>query len=211
MEDNAAPFICAIECHSETHVQGAPVKKTSQKSSEKRKFSDAAVKAKTGKVCREWFAILNKAGAKKWKHSEIATYLYREQNVGMWWCQMVANEYEHAHGLREAFQTSAGDFAASVGRTLPVAASRVYRLCADDKLRRKWLGAAKIEVTTATKNKSIRAAWDGNKTRVNIYFYPKGTNKVQLALEHIKLKSAREVAKMKTFWFAALNRLEKAL
>lgn len=177
----------------------------------KTSFSDDAVKAKTGRVWREWFTILNKAGAKKWKHREIATFLYKEQGVGMWWCQMVANEYEHAHGLREAFQTSAGDYAANVGRTLPVAASKVYRLCADDKLRRKWLGAAKIEVTTATKNKSIRAAWDGNKTRVNIYFYPKGAKKVQLALEHIKLKSVREVAKMKTFWFAALNRLEKAL
>lgn len=175
----------------------------------KTSFSDEAVKAKTGKVWREWFAILNKAGAKKWKHKEIAIFLYKEQGVSMWWCQMVANEYERAYGLREKFQTCTGEFAANVGRTLSAPVAKVYRAWADEKHRRKWLGAAKIDITTANKNKTIRAAWDGNKTRVNVYFYIKGPSKVQLALEHMKLKSSKEVLKMKSYWFSALNRLEK--
>lgn len=177
------------------------VKKTS--------ISDEAVKGKTGKVWREWFAILNRAGAKKWKHKDIAIFLYEKQGVGMWWCQMVANEYERAYGLREKFQTCTGEFAANVGRTLAAPVAKVYKAFADDQQRRKWLGAAKIEISTANKNKTIRAAWDGNKTRVNVYFYVKGPSKVQLALEHMKLKSAKEVLKMKSYWFSALNRLEK--
>ena len=180
-----------------------------KKTEKKTKFSNEAVKAKTGKVWKEWFAILDKAGARKWKHSEIATYLYKEQGVGMWWCQMVAVEYEKAHGLRAKFQTSSGTFAANSGRTLAAPVAKVYKAWRDEKQRRKWLGAAIMEITTATKNKSLRAAWDGNKSRLSVYFYVKGPGKVQVAIDHMKLASAREVAKMKSYWFAALNRLEK--
>ncbi|HUO34220.1 MAG TPA: hypothetical protein VMU43_04455 [Candidatus Acidoferrum sp.] len=180
-----------------------------KKAGKKTKFSDEAVKVKTGKVWKEWFAILNKAGARKWKHSEIATYLYKEQGVGMWWCQMVAVEYEKAHGLREKFQTSTGDFAANAARTFTTPVAKIYRAWTDDKLRRKWLGAAKMEITTATKNKSVRAAWNGNKSRLSVNFYSKGPKKVALAVDHMRLGSAKEVAKMKAYWFSALNRLEK--
>ncbi|HTV57723.1 MAG TPA: hypothetical protein VMD77_02085 [Candidatus Baltobacteraceae bacterium] len=176
----------------------------------KASFSDEAVKAKTGKAWREWFAILDKAGAKKWKHSEIARHLHEKRGLPGWWCQMVAVEYERARGLRVKFQGSSGSFAANVGRTLPVAAAKVYKVWVNEKQRRKWLGAAKMEITTQRKNKVIRAAWNGNESRINVAFYPKGPKKVQIAMDHMKLKSAKEVAKMKTFWFAALNRLEKA-
>jgi len=179
------------------------------KSTKKASFSDEAVKAKTGKVWREWFAILNKAGAKKWKHKDIAVFLYEKQGVPRWWCQMVAVEYEKAHGLRAEFQTSSGTFAANSGRTLAAPVAKVYKAWTDEKQRRKWLGAAKMEITTATKNKSLRAAWDGNKSRLSVYFYLKGPGKVQVAIDHMKLASAKEVAKMKSYWFAAFNRLEK--
>lgn len=179
------------------------------KATKKASFSDEAVKAKTGKAWREWFAILNKAGAKKWRHAEIATYLYKEQGVGMWWCQMVAVEYERAHGLREKYQGSTGEFAANAGRTLGAPLAKVYEAWADDKKRKKWLGAAKMVITTANKNKSIRASWNGNLSRMSVYFYAKGPEKVQIAVDHMKLTSTKEAAKMKSFWFSALNRLEK--
>lgn len=175
----------------------------------KTKFSDEAVKAKTGKVWKEWFALLNKAGAKQWKHSEIATCLYKNQGVPRWWCQMMAVEYEKAHGLREKFQTSTGDFAANAVRTFTAPVAKIYRVWTDDKQRRKWLGAAKVEITTATKNKSVRAAWSGNKSRLSVNFYPKEPKKIALAVDHMKLGSAKEVAEMKAYWFSALNRLGK--
>ena len=45
-------------------------------------MSDEAVKAKTGKAWKEWFAILDKAGASKLSHPEIVKYLSTEQAVG---------------------------------------------------------------------------------------------------------------------------------
>jgi len=179
------------------------------KSNQKTAFSDEAVKAKTGKVWREWFAILDKAGAKKWTHAETARYLHEKRKVSRWWCQMVAVEYERVRGLREKYQGCTGEFAANSGRTLAAPIARVYKAWTDEKLRRKWLGAARVEITTSTKNKSIRAAWNGNKSRLSVYFYAKGPGKAQIAVDHMKLTSTREAAKMKSYWFSALNRLEK--
>jgi len=55
-----------------------------KKPREAKRSSDEAVKAKTGKVWAEWFRILDKAGAKKWPHKEIAAYLHDKQNVSAW-------------------------------------------------------------------------------------------------------------------------------
>ena len=52
-----------------------------KKPRETKRSSDEAVKAKTGKVWAEWFKILDKAGAKKWPHKEIAMYLYEKKKV----------------------------------------------------------------------------------------------------------------------------------
>ncbi len=52
-----------------------------KKPRETKRSSDEAVKAKTGKVWAEWFKILDKAGARKWPHKEIAEYLHDEQSV----------------------------------------------------------------------------------------------------------------------------------
>jgi hypothetical protein len=175
-----------------------------------RRFSDEAVKAKTGKVRAEWFKILDAAGAKKMKHMEIARHLYDEHKVSGWWSQMVANEYEQVHGLREAHQTCNGDFAAGVSRTLAVPLAKVYRVWADDKARRSWLNGDRMEITTATKNKSIRAKWD-DATRVSVMFYAKGAGKSQVVVDHMKLASAAEADRIKKFWSDALNAMLRSL
>ena len=46
------------------------------------RMSDEAVKAKTGKVWKEWFTILDKAGAKKMTHQEIGRASCRERVFG---------------------------------------------------------------------------------------------------------------------------------
>src|SRR5579863_7088765 len=154
-----------------------------------KKIGGDVVKAKTGKVLADWFRILDSAGAKKWPHKEIATYLKEKEKVASWWCQMVTVEYERARGLREVFQKADGLFAASASRTLDASLSRVYDAWADEAQRAQWLPDVKMEVTTARENKTIRAAWNGNKSRVNIGFYGKGAGRCQVALDHEKLAS----------------------
>ena len=43
------------------------------------RMSDEAVKAKTGKTWKEWFAILDQAGAIKLTHQEIVKQAFRVQ------------------------------------------------------------------------------------------------------------------------------------
>ena len=68
-------------------------------------MSDAAVKAKTGKDWNAWFALMDKAGANKLTHKDIAALLHETYKVPGWWSQMVTVEYERARGLRVKFQT----------------------------------------------------------------------------------------------------------
>jgi hypothetical protein len=173
--------------------------------------SDESVKAGTGKAWKEWFAILDKAGAKKMAHSDISKHLYEKCKVGPWWCQMVAVEYERERGLRDMHQKCDGEYAASGSRTMAVPIAKLYSAWVDDGLRRKWIGADKLEISTKTENKSLRGAWDGGKSRLSVNFYPKGPAKTQVAVDHIKLASSKECQQMKDHWFAALGRLQSLL
>jgi hypothetical protein len=124
---------------------------------------------------------------------------------------MVAVAYEHERGIREKFQKCDGEFAASGSRTLKVPLETAYEAWVNEKSRRGWLGASDLEITTATPSKSIRGKWDGGSSRLSVNFYGKGAAKCQVAVDHMKLNSSKECAKMKTFWFDALNRLQSRL
>ena len=62
--------------------------------------NDAVMKA-TGRPWDEWLKVLDRAGAKKMPHKEIALMLSRKFLVAGWWCQMVSVGYEQARGLRK--------------------------------------------------------------------------------------------------------------
>jgi hypothetical protein len=180
-----------------------------KKPRETKRSSDEAVRAKTGKVWADWFKILDKAGATKWAHTEISAYLYEKCKVSPWWSQMVAVGYEHERGLRQKFQKCDGEFSASGSRTLAVPLARAYAAWTDEKLRRRWLPDGKLEITTATPGKYVRGKW--GESRLSVGFYARGAGKAQVAVDHGKLANSRESAKMKTYWFAALNRLQEML
>src|SRR5277367_7183980 len=127
-----------------------------KKPREQKRMGDEAVKERTGKVWADWFKILDKAGAKKWNHKEITGYLVKAEKAGPWWNQMIAVAYEHERGIREKFQKCDGEFAASGSRTLSAPLSKSYNAWAEEKLRERWLPGAVIEITTASRNKSLR-------------------------------------------------------
>jgi hypothetical protein len=181
-----------------------------KKPRETKRSTDKAVKAKTGKVWAEWFEILDKAGAKKWPHKDIAAYLHEKQKVPGWWSQMVSVGYEHERGIRQKFQKCDGEFSAGGSRTVAVPMAKAFAAWTDEKLRQRWLPGAKLEITTATPGKYVRGKWNEN-TRLSVGFYVKGPEKTQVAVDHSKLANSKECAKMKSYWFSALNRLEKTL
>ena len=174
------------------------------------RMSDEAVQAKTGKTWKEWFAILDKAGAKKMTHQEIVKYLNTKQGVGPWWQQMVTVTYEQARGLREVHQKPGG-YEISVSRTINAPIARLYHAFANDKARNAWLAEEGLAVRKATPNKSMRVTWNDVKTSLEISFLLKSDNKSQVVVQHSRLPNAKASATMKAYWGKALDRLRTSL
>ena len=82
-------------------------------------MDDTAVMNATGKALGDWFAILDGRDARELPHKDIARLLQDEYGVSGWWSQSVTVEYEKHTGRRETGQTQAGDYEATVTRTLP--------------------------------------------------------------------------------------------
>lgn len=93
---------------------------------------------------------------------------------------------------------------------MAVPLAKAYVAWTDEKVRSRCLPDAKMEITSATSGKYVRAKWDGD-SRVAVGFFSRGPEKTQVAVDHGKLPNSRECAKMKVFWFEALSRLERAL
>ncbi|HEU4387335.1 MAG TPA: SRPBCC domain-containing protein [Blastocatellia bacterium] len=172
-------------------------------------ISDNAVKAATGRSWAEWFAILNKAGAKKMSHKAIAQYLHDELNCPPWWSQMVTVGYEQKSGRRETHQKPEG-YQVSVSRTLNTTAASLDKAWQNSRTRDRWL-AEPIEIRRSTAKKSLRITWKDKKTSVDVNFYPKGDGKCQVTVQHSKLKDSRAATRMKAFWADALDRLRSVL
>ncbi len=184
--------------------------KNTQPTSKVAGISSEAVAAKTGKTWEQWIAILDKAGAKKMTHKEIAAYLHTQHGVGDWWQQMVTVGYEQARGLRAKHQTPDG-YEASVSKTLAVPISTLYRAWTDEVIRVRWLKRKRLAVRRVTPNKSVRITWVGGKSNVDVQFYARGDAKSQVTVQHNNLASADDVAKMKEFWGKALAALAELL
>jgi uncharacterized protein YndB with AHSA1/START domain len=180
------------------------------KSSTGPRMSDIAVKAKTGKNWKDWFAVLDKAGARKMNHQEIVKLVSEKYDVGPWWQQMVTVTYEQARGLREKYQKPAG-YQISVSRTINAPVAKLYKSFANARSRSLWLPENDFVVRTKTTDKSLRVTWNDDKSSLEINFYPKAADKSQVVVQHSKLPDAKSSAKMKTYWAKALDRLRSSL
>ena len=130
-------------------------------------IKDAAVKKATGKNWAEWFALLDKAGAKNWPHKQIAQWLrdqygeymlafrqaqghstvLRNINLGgspratvEWWCQGVTVAYEKARGLRVLGETKDSGFEIGVQKTLELSPEEAWKFITSPQGLKIWLG-----------------------------------------------------------------------
>ena len=174
------------------------------------RLSDAAVKAKTGKTWKEWFAILDKAGATRMTHQQIVKLLNTSHGVGPWWQQMVTVTYEQQRGMRKVHEKPEG-YEISVSRTIRAPVAKAYKACGSEKSRALWLTEKGLVVRKATVNKCLRVTWKDGKTSLEISFLSKGDDKSQVVVQHRKLADAGSAAKMKTYWGKALDRLRELL
>jgi hypothetical protein len=172
-------------------------------------MSDAAVKAKTGKDWAGWFGALDKAGAARLKHPQIARILHEKHGVPGWWSQMVTVEYELARGLRVRHQTATG-FSVSSSKTIVTTLSALYAATANAAKRKQWFPTGEFELSSQTKNKYFRGSWNGG-GRLEIGFYAKEGGKAQIAVQVNKLARRSDVDRERAAWKAALNKLQTLL
>ena len=81
----------------------------------------------------------------------------------------------------------------------------LYRAFAP-RARKAWLGDAKLAVRKATPNKSMRIAF-GDGTPVDVTFLAKGAGKSLVHIEHRRLPSQAEAARLRAFWAERLAAL----
>lgn len=181
-----------------------------KKTTRQDRFRDEAVRARTGKGWDEWFALLDRAGADRWRHKEIAAYLYERLGCPRWWNQMVAVGYERERGLREKNQTADG-YQVSVSKTVGVPLPVLFAAWQDVRKRRRWLPEEGFKVRKATPDKSLRVSWADGRASVDVLFYAKGDERSQVSVDHRKLPDARAVEHVRRYWTDALGRLAELL
>lgn len=149
------------------------------------RMSDEAVKAKTRKTWKEWFSVLDRAGAKKMTHQEIANYLHTEHAVPPWWTQMVTVTYEQQSGLREKHQRPDG-YQISVSRTINVPLTRLYKSVANEKSRSAWLDEKDLEVRRLLLIRRCASLGRENRT-LSFISIPRVTLRVRLSCNTARL------------------------
>jgi hypothetical protein len=175
-----------------------------------KRISDESVIKSTGKSWNEWFSILNKAGAKKMYHKDIAEYLSKKQNVRDWWSQMVTVQYEQEIKGRRIHETTSG-YQISKSKTFPYSVSKIFNAVISPTPRKVWLKDPDFNITTSTKNKSIRGKWIDGNTNIEFQFYAKDKSKTQLVIQHNKISSIEEVDKLKIYWGKSFEKLNTYL
>lgn len=174
-------------------------------------ISDEAVKKATGKTRAQWFAILDKAGAKKMPHREIVRFLYdkhlgkRKGDIGVtsptgWWSQMVTVEYERARGLRSVNQNADG-FLVGVHKTLPMSRAQFLK---------RWQKLPPVKKLTPTPTRSVRPMlrYKAKEGIVVVTMDDRPGGKLRVMVEAARLPKKSLVEKNRALWRKQLDAIE---
>lgn len=166
--------------------------------------SDSAISTKTGRTWAEWVGVLDAARALEKPHREIAAFV---SSLGTpdWWSQTVTVGYERIRGLRDKGQRRDGAYEASKSRTFNVPIEKLFNAFANERTRRRWLGAT-ITVRSAAPLKRMRMTWDDD-TVVQLGFMAKGPAKSAVAVQHQKLPNRSAADATKKAWAERFDRL----
>ena len=171
------------------------------------RIADEAVQTATGKTWPQWFAILNKAGAKKMDHADIAHLLSTKYIESGWWAQMVTVEYERAHDLREVNQRRSGSYEVSAHRTFAMPVAKLYAAWLKAVKNHPGLKKKKLEAAIVKPQKIIR--YKAGKERIVAAFAAVGAGKSRIGIDHEELTSRYSVDENRTFWRRVLTSLSK--
>lgn len=170
-------------------------------------MSDAAVAKRTGRDWKQWVALLDRAGAAKLPHAEIAKWLRAEHDLPPWWSQTVTVAYERIRGLREKGQRRGGTFTVNKSKVYPVPLSDLWTAFVRCDA---WIGDGALRMSKATRHRSMRMRWSDD-TPVTAMFFEKGPGKSQVQLQHDGFETREEAARLRAFWTERLAALGEVL
>ncbi len=176
-------------------------------------ITDKLVKQLTRKTMEEWFLLLDEKGAKKMVHEDIFNLvagIKGLQPLGEWNQNLLTTTYEWNRGLKERGQKKDG-FEISSSKTMSAPVAALFQCWVDETLRRKWLPGKTLNITKATENKSIRIAWPDSDTRVSVELYPKGEEKTQMVVQHMKIADSEQAQQWKQYWSERLEAMKELL
>jgi len=169
-------------------------------------MSDATIKARTGCTWERWVYALDRRGADKMSHREIAALINTKYKIDGWWSQSVTVGYERIKGLRARGQRRDGTYEANKSKTFDVPVDALFEAWSDGRLRKRWLDARVGKVRTATAPKSMRL--DGaRRSIIAVGFTPKGPSRSTVAVQHTKLHDRDEATQLKAYWAERLAAL----
>ena len=169
-------------------------------------MSDASIKAKTGCNWERWVKALDRWGADKKSHRDIATMVSKTWKLDGWWAQTVTVGYERIKGLRARGQRRDGSYEATKSRTFDVPVENLFDAWANKSVRDRWLGDTTVKVRTATAPKSIRLGL-GDGSILAIGFLPKGKSRSSVAVSQNKLPDKETATRLKQYWSEKLDAL----
>ena len=193
-----------------------------------RRISDDAVLKGTGRRWSGWLRILDRWGAAEKGHAAAAKHLAQRYRLGPWWSQSIVVRYELERGLRKPHQRAGGAYEVTVSRVIGAPARRVFDCFVNpDDLSRWFARGAAVDARVGGRYRNrdgdrgvflalrppklLRFTWENPRhapdTVVEVAISTKGSRKVSAALTHGRLRSRRDVAKMKEAWSWAMDSL----
>jgi hypothetical protein len=101
-------------------------------------------------------------------------------------------------------------FRAYAGKTVGAPLDALFAAWTDEATRSRWLHEPGVEVRGATPGRSLRARWsDGSP--FDVRFEARGEGKSQVSVDHQKLASPEDAARVKGGWQESLSRLKALL
>lgn len=203
-------------------------------------ISDASVIKATGRPLKDWFRILDKAGAKKWIHKDIARFLYEKCNVPGWWSQMVTVQYEYARKKRVVGETVYAGFEIGAQNTIAISKKELWDFLMSPQGVKIWLGASRIEgevvkpgityrtgkvgkwkaitgeIRTMKSGLRIRLTWQPvgqwkRSSTLQLTTAATSIKKTSLNIHQEQLPDAKTREVMRTHWQGVLVKIEKAV
>jgi uncharacterized protein YndB with AHSA1/START domain len=169
------------------------------------------VKRATGKTPGQWYAALDRWGARGRPFREIAAWLVEEHGVSKWWAQKLIVEYEQDRGIRMPGARPDGTIEVSTSKTLAAPVDQVYAAFTDSRKRKRWLSSGSMSLEDSARDKAARFTWQDHETRVKVTFDAKGPAKSTVVVAHQKLKDSMRAQEMKQAWKERLEALQKYL